>query len=629
MSKASSKSRRDFLKGAAVVGGAATLGSCTTAQDMTPSDTGQHSPIVGSDSAVVRRNNTPSFHPQHNERTKGWLRFLWQKATTPDDWSYHGDEELPWGIKLERGPIVFTDDGKGPHPWWDQYSSAPYLSYPRFDLTDSSYPLLLMADQTPAWREVYTRILDELAIRHTAYWAAIDWNTFIGPSPDRQNYPPEMMRGWPERLRGNYDFPGWTANGVEPWGLQPDPIGADGFLFFRGWLNLLLTIYKYVSGDDKWEQPWLIAGYENEHFEWTQPRIVEHLHRQYMDHPEGPQCENTKIWPLCNSAAGLGIYLSDQLGVTNAHGAFENWIEFAKDNYMGINNQNEIEWMTSYYDPLEDLKLNNPGSGGGVGIAFYLMPQSPEIATLIYEAAANAQGWRDPKREIRPSVQGLCLAKALGDHTAIARLSAAAERDSEPRWFGEDMDKFGWGFNLEEPWPRGQGTARMMVSEIQHGSWSEAFQVKHLDKYTAPTLEDVDYPTLGVDQAWNDKDSGILFVGTYAADLSRNNEETSWHITNLPDASDAFVLKDGTELPVEVTGPNSIRVRTTIGNHRYQIYTGYHGQQTAASRESAPTKIAGGAAFADRTHTAAQNAKAAESVMVSGSADCACCRSSA
>ena len=54
------------------------------------------------------------------------------------------------------------------------------LSYPRFDLADSSYGIMLMADQTPAWREVYTRIMDELATRHTTYWAAIDWNTFMG-----------------------------------------------------------------------------------------------------------------------------------------------------------------------------------------------------------------------------------------------------------------------------------------------------------------------------------------------------------------------------------------------------------------------------------------------------------------
>ena len=221
------------------------------------------------------------------------------------------------------------------------------------------------------------------------------------------------------------------------------------------------------------------------------------------------------------------------------------------------------------------------------------------------------------------------MAKALGDHTAVARLSAAAERDNEPRWFGGDIDKFGWWFNLDEPWPRGQGTALMMASEIQEGSWIEAFKVKHLDKYAAPTLEGVDYPTLGVDQAWNDKDSGILFIGTYAAERSRRDEETAWQVTNLPDASDAYVLQNGAESPVEVTGPNSIRVRTTVGDHRYQIYTGYHGQPTAASRKSVPATIAGGAAFAARTRTAAENAKAAESVMLSGSAGCPCCKSSA
>ena len=262
-------------------------------------------------SGLATHSQFPTLHPEHNERTRGWLRFLWQKATTPDDWSYEGEE---------------------PHPWWDQYTSAPLLSYPRFDLSNSSYAVLLMADQTPAWREVYTRIMDELATRHTTFWAAIDWNTFIGPSPDRQNYPPGLTNQWPERVRGNYDAPGWTANGVEPWGLDPDPIGATGNLFFRGWLNLVLSIYKYVSGDDKWERPWLVAGYENEHFEWTQPRIMDYLRRQYTDQPEGPHCENTKIWPFCNSAAGLGIYLSDRLGGRPSHGVFENWVEFCRDN---------------------------------------------------------------------------------------------------------------------------------------------------------------------------------------------------------------------------------------------------------------------------------------------------------
>lgn len=617
MPPTNSTSRRNFLKTAAVAGAAASLGACVNSSPQTASTT------------TATYKYSPSFYPKHNERTKGWMRFIWQKATTADDWSYSEDIERPWGINASRGAIDFTDDGKGPHPWWDQYTAPPMLSYPRFDLADSSYVVLLMADQTPAWREVYTRILDEMATRHTSYWAAIDWNSFIGPSPDRSNYGPMNAPGyqaWPERLRGNYDAPGWTANGVEPWGLQPDPIGADGNLFFRGWLNLLLSVYKYVSGDDKWERPWQIAGYENQQFEWTQPRIVEHLHRQYTAHPEGPQCENTKIWPYCNAAAGLGIHLSDQLGVTNAHGAFENWIEFMRDNYMAINDQKQIEWMTMYYDPLADFKVNLPGTAGtGTGTAFYLLPQSPEIATQIYEATANASGWRDPRREIRPSALGLVMAKALGDHTAVTRLSAAAERYSEPKWFGEDMDKFGWWFNNGEPWPRGQGSAQQMISEIAEGNWIDAFKVKHLDKYTAPTLQGVDYPNLGVDTAWNDKASGVLHIGTYVADRNAAGQPTSWQITNLPNAAEAVVICDGATIgDVQVVNANTIRVPTEIAQHQYQIYTAYFGQEVALVKPD-PLTAASAPSMAATRRSAEQNVRAAESVMTSAASGCPCC----
>lgn len=614
MKQSESKTRRNFLKGAAILGGAATVNPAS---------------VTAQPSGLYTRGANSGLYPTHNDRTKGWLRFIWEKATTPDDWGYSSDIETPWGIQIPTGEIDWSVDGKGPHPWWDQYSAPPMLSYPRFDLADSSYPILLMADQTPAWREVYTRIMDELASRHTSYWAAIDWNTFIGPSPNRDKYGPFNAPGfqlWPERLRGNYDRPGWTANGVEPWGLQADPIGADGNLFFRGWLNLVLSIYKYVSGDNKWEQPWEIAGYENEHFEWTQPKIVEHLHQQYLDHPEGPHCENTKIWPFCNSAAGLGIYLSDQLGVTNAHGAFENWIEFMKDNYMAVNDRNEIQWMTFYYDPLENFKVNIPGAGGGgAGTAFYLLPQSPELATQIYDALANASGWRDPAQDIRPNPLGQAMARALGDDAVAERLQSAAEQYSEPRFFGDDLDRFGWWSNRDEPWPRGTSTAQQMISEIAEGNWIQAFQVRHLDKYTAPTLEGVDYPKLGVDTAWNDKENGVLHIGTYVGERSAAGQETSWQITNLPDAGAAVVIRDGQTLSdVQVLDGNTIRVSTNIGQHSYQIYTGYFGQELVLNKPD-PMTVASGATVTATQRTAEQNIQAAETVMASGGAGCPCC----
>ncbi len=90
--------------------------------------------------------------PRLDERARGWLRFIWDKATTPDDWSSHGE----------------------PHPWWDRYSTAPMCSLARFDLHETGYVLPVMCDVTPAWREAYTRIADGLVSRHTTFWAAID-----------------------------------------------------------------------------------------------------------------------------------------------------------------------------------------------------------------------------------------------------------------------------------------------------------------------------------------------------------------------------------------------------------------------------------------------------------------------
>ena len=66
-------------------------------------------------------------------RAQGWLRYLYRKATTPDDWDRAGQ----------------------PHAHWDDHSDPPMLCWHRFDLIDSTYAIGLMADRTPAWREVH------------------------------------------------------------------------------------------------------------------------------------------------------------------------------------------------------------------------------------------------------------------------------------------------------------------------------------------------------------------------------------------------------------------------------------------------------------------------------------------
>jgi hypothetical protein len=215
-------------------------------------------------------------YPSLSERSRGWLRFLKRKATTPDDWNRGGR----------------------PSSLWDNRSGAPMTSWHRFDLIDSSYALALMADTTPAWRELYGAIFDELLTRYGSYFGALDWLTQFGPDPDRERYPEAWYRALiPEGYRGRYDVPGWTANGVEPWGLQLDPVGADGNLFYKGFFNLLLGLRRYVCDDERWNQPFEIVRDGEQSYTYTHGAINALLARQWAARPAGCHCENTKIWP--------------------------------------------------------------------------------------------------------------------------------------------------------------------------------------------------------------------------------------------------------------------------------------------------------------------------------------------
>lgn len=315
--------------------------------------------------------------PGLNDRALGWLRFIWDKATTPDDWSDQGE----------------------PLPWWDRYTAPPMCSFPRFDVHNMSYVLPVMLEATPAWREVYTRISDELIRRYTSFWGAVDWCTLIGPDPGADRYPPAWQTFIPEPLRGRYAVPGWTGNGIEPWGLQPDPCGADGNVFYRGWLNLLLGIRRYVSGEATEHRPLEITGYQNRQFTWTHARIAEFISAQFRSRPQGPHCENTKIWPFCVSATGLGLKLYDaQLGTTLSE-PVPHWFDYLRRHYMSLTRSGELRTFALYYDPMEQRLHSLPGPSVAHGVfpcLLYMYPQDREFSLWIYELAMRRLGWSDP-----------------------------------------------------------------------------------------------------------------------------------------------------------------------------------------------------------------------------------------
>ena len=270
--------------------------------------------------------------------------------------------------------------------------------------------------------------------------------------------------------------------------------------------------------------------------------------------------------------------------------------------------------------------------GAGLSTAFLVLPKNRELASIVYEASANAHGWRASNAQVRANANGLLLARECGESLVAERLAAAAERESEPKFFGDEREKFGWWFKQNEGCPRGQSSATVMVSQIgKGGDWTRAFEAAHLDQFTAPTVEGIDFPALGVHQAWNDPASDTLHVDTYAATPSRRGTATSRRVTNLPNASTVSITVDGQPLlRFEDTSPTSIRIDATIDSRQFRIATGYRGAgQRADAAERSEELRAEAAAMATAPSAVSQvrvPRPAAATLMASTAAGCPCCQ---
>jgi hypothetical protein len=501
--------------------------------------------------------NTLNAYPMLSERSRGWLKYLHRKATTSDDW----------------------DRGGHPSEMWDDKSTPPMLCFARFDLIDSSFVMALMAETTPAWREVYGSILDQLLMRYGTYWGAIDWQTQIGHDPQRGTYPEAWNRLYiPADRVGHYDVPGWTANGIEPWGLQMDPIGADGNLFYKGFFNLLLGLYRYMSGDTKWSRPFTIIGDGPNTFTYTHSSINHLLTRQWAARREGCHCENTKIWPYCLSAAGLGLQLHDRLSQTETHWVFDRWWKYAKEHYVRLPETGPLEWAAWYYDPLIDY-LCQGGSAAAGSLVFFLSPQHYADAQRLYDGsvyplpqhpdpAIRSRMLADP----RSFAVGLLNARELGDTARYQALHALAEQFCEPTW-DHERGEFYYRFGLSEPYPRGQANAVMMAAEAGgQQAWWRIFNEPNLRKFDQPTVCGVDFPRLGISQAIYDEGKEVLAVSTYAADPWLAGTATTFTVEHLCEPAQARVLRDGSVYTEwRISGETSIELKAEVQDHAYLV----------------------------------------------------------
>lgn len=186
------------------------------------------------------------------------------------------------------------------------------------------------------------------------------------------------------------------------------------------------------------------------------------------------------------------------------------------------------------------------------------------------------------------------MAHELGDDSTEQRLRDHAEEHFEPRFFGEESTRFGYFFGWGEDYPRGQQNGMLMLTELgTRGSWSRVFNAPDRSRFAEPTVEGIDYPSLGIALARNDL--AELRVRSYAATPSHAGRPTTWRVTRLPDAAAVRITCGGQDFTAWTTvDEHTIELRSTIGDHDLRIRTGYDPDAaTDAPAASQPRSVAG------------------------------------
>lgn len=234
--------------------------------------------------------------------------------------------------------------------------------------------------------------------------------------------------------------------------------------------------------------------------------------------------------------------------------------------------------LAFYYDPIID-HIQPGGPQFAAYVAFYLLPQVPAVARRLFDWASATYHWADPDigipplRDRRVHALGLVLARELGDAVAEARLREYVERVYEPTW-DDRAGEFTWGFGLGEPVPRGQLNGVVMMAEIGgQGSWAGIFNRPKLGKFGEPTVCGVQFPDLGITQAWFDGDANRLAVSTHAGPAGRRGAPSAFRVTSLPSPQRIAVTCDGEPFPRwRVSGPDEITLETTVDERHFLIH---------------------------------------------------------
>lgn len=190
-----------------------------------------------------------------------------------------------------------------PASGWDRVSGAPTTNWYRFDAIGVATTLALAARSGLLDSEAATEAIDGIVDRLRRYHGFNEWVEQAGADPRRGDYP-DGWRGTliPESMWGRYDSPGWAGNGSQALGFQPNPIEAQGGIYYKGFLNYVLGLRTLVDPERPGDEAIEIVYDDERTYRYSHHqlnRILESDFAAALDgRSDGLCCEIHKLWPL-------------------------------------------------------------------------------------------------------------------------------------------------------------------------------------------------------------------------------------------------------------------------------------------------------------------------------------------
>lgn len=297
----------------------------------------------------------------------------------------------------------------------------------------------------------------------------------------------------------------------------------------------------------------------------------------------------------------------DKLNIhDNYHEVVKKWFEsHLEKEYIQFKDNGHIKKLTCYKDPNFDTELLFEGDTMiksacmfPFTLAWFVLPQKAKLALKIYNALISSYNLRNQHKKHIPLelqlINNLIMAYILSiefDDTIVSdKLRPYVICLCEGKRFGDNF--YGWFFHLSEKYPRGQLSGLLACTEVMNpGDWQRAFHNFDCQKrFSNPTVTDIDFPKVGLSQAYYQNETGKLLLTLYPGNLKKstdapneghnfdtltNKATTTFKVVNLVLEDYFYITCDGKPFYDFISNfkERSIIITTTIDNHHFVLHT--------------------------------------------------------